>query len=716
MANLKQLKPKLHLRTVLIVPFLLQIAGAVGLVGYLSFRNGQQAVNDLATQLRDELTARIRQQVQSYMETPFLVNGVNAIALSRGDIQVAEKRGYYLFWQQAKTYPTTNLIYCGTQADGAFLSVGRSNKDKSLEAQSSNPVTNYYLEYYDLDQKGFLTNLKSKLMTKPYDPRTRPWYIEAQKKAKSTWSEIYLDFDGLAPVITASTPAYDQTGELIGVCATDFFLAQELNEFLSKLEIGKSGETFIIERTGTLVSSSTYTEEKLLIGEGENTQRLLATESKNPLVKATARHLRQRFGNFSKINGLQQIDFQLPDQGRQFVQVSPFNDGRGIDWLIVVVVPEADFMDQIYKNNQTTIILCILALGVAAGIGILTARWITEPVFKLNQASQAIATGKLQQNVQVQGVSELEALAGSFNQMASQLQESFTALETVNNELEDRVKQRTLELQEANAEITHLNEQLQAENLRMGAELEVAQRLQQMILPKEVELQQIINLDIAGFMEPAAEVGGDYYDVIQDKGKVRISIGDVTGHGLHSGMVMLMAQTAVRTLLAANESDPVKFLNVLNEVIYTNTRRMDSYKNMTLALLEYEAGVLRLSGQHEELILVRQNGEIERIDTLELGFPLGLESDISSFIGQTEIHLQPGEVAVLYTDGIPEAVNAQNEFYGLERLYEVLQQNCDRPATEIRAAVIENIRQFIGDSRVLDDITLVVFKQKNPEV
>jgi len=267
---------------------------------------------------------------------------------------------------------------------------------------------------------------------------------------------------------------------------------------------------------------------------------------------------------------------------------------------------------------------------------------------------------------------------------------------------------------QANAAIRELNEQLRAENLRMGAELEVTRRLQQMILPREEELAQITELDIAGFMEPATEVGGDYYDVVlQPNGRVSIGIGDVTGHGLESGMVMLMAQTALRTLLATNETDPVKRLEVLNQILYTNSRRMQSGKSMTLTLLEYEAGKLRLSGQHEELILVRLDGQIEVIDTFDLGFPLGIEPTIAPYIQQIETPLLPGEVAVLYTDGVTEAVNANNEIYGVTRLHRVLRANQHRSAQEIRQAVVADIHTYIADQEIFDDITLVVIKQKN---
>lgn len=101
---------------------------------------------------------------------------------------------------------------------------------------------------------------------------------------------------------------------------------------------------------------------------------------------------------------------------------------------------------------------------------------------------------------------------------------------------------------------------LVSENLRMSAELEVTRKLQNTILPKQSELEAIEGLEISGFMEPAAEVGADYYDVIPHKNRVKIGIGDVTGHGLESGMLMLMAQTSIRTLIENNETDPVKLL------------------------------------------------------------------------------------------------------------------------------------------------------------
>lgn len=168
-----------------------------------------------------------------------------------------------------------------------------------------------------------------------------------------------------------------------------------------------------------------------------------------------------------------------------------------------------------------------------------------------------------------------------------------------------------------------------------------------MILPTDDEIKEIPRLDIATFMQPANEVGGDYYDILQYGDRVKIGIGDVTGHGLESGVLMLMVQTAVRTLLANDERNSVRFLNTINRTIYDNVQRMGSRKNLTLSLLEYCDGSITLSGQHEEILLVRKDGTIERIDTVELGLPIGLDDDIEKFISEMNIHIKPGDGLVL---------------------------------------------------------------------
>jgi PAS domain S-box-containing protein len=260
------------------------------------------------------------------------------------------------------------------------------------------------------------------------------------------------------------------------------------------------------------------------------------------------------------------------------------------------------------------------------------------------------------------------------------------------------------------AEINSLHDQLKRENTRMGAELEITQRLQQMMLPRDEDLGKIAGLNISGSMEPAAEVGGDYYDVVCQDGGVLFAIGDVTGHGLESGVIAIMVQTVVRTLLASGHFESRKFLKVLNRVVYDNVRRMRCDRNLTLNLLHYQDEVVAISGQHEEVLVVRGNGVLERHDTLNLGFPLGLEEDISSFLGEVTVPLRCGDVMVAYTDGITEAMNCASVPFGVERLCEAVRRSHGRPADSIRKAVLNSLREYTGGQELLDDISLLVIK------
>ncbi|PSR16617.1 PAS sensor protein [filamentous cyanobacterium CCP3] len=300
-------------------------------------------------------------------------------------------------------------------------------------------------------------------------------------------------------------------------------------------------------------------------------------------------------------------------------------------------------------------------------------------------------------------------------QYSWELEQQSYRLEQTLAQLRQEVAQRQqveVSLSAANAEITGLNQALEADNSRMSAELSVARQLQQMILPKPEDLAAIAPLDIAGFMQAAEEVGGDYYDILLNGQQVTTGIGDVTGHGLESGVLAIMAQTTVRLLRTLHIADPVVSFDTLNEVIYQNRLRMGSLRNLSLALIDYRNGTLTISGQHEEVIVIRANGTVERIDTVDLGYPVGLIEDISEFTAQHSIDLAVGDTVVLYTDGITEAENCDRKFYGLDRLIGVAQQHSTQPADAIRAAIIADIHTHIGDHTIYDDITLVVFKRQ----
>jgi len=273
-----------------------------------------------------------------------------------------------------------------------------------------------------------------------------------------------------------------------------------------------------------------------------------------------------------------------------------------------------------------------------------------------------------------------------------------------------RFHKMNVNLEQANTEIAKLNDQLTSENLRLGAEIEVAQRIQHMVLPTKDELGGIHKLEIAAYMEPADEVGGDYYDVLQLDDRIKVGIGDVTGHGLESGVLMLMVQSTAVALQERGPSDPKQFLAALNSAICRNIKRTNTDKHLTLCFLDFEQDKLTLSGQHEELIVLRTTGECEIVDTFDLGFPIGLVDDIGTYLQTREIPFDPGDVVILFTDGVTEAESAQGELFGMDRLVDSAKRHNGPRASRILEGILADVMAHIGAQVIHDDITLLVIR------
>ncbi|WP_162182979.1 hybrid sensor histidine kinase/response regulator [Neosynechococcus sphagnicola] len=452
---------RLPLNLVIVVPFVLIMAAAIATVGLLTIRNGQRDVDDLALQLQSEISHRIRQRLKDYLQIPTLVNDFNVKALAQGYLNSGDARSERYLWHQIQTAPVTS-IYFGIQANGSLLGAMRRPGDTgAVEILANNPAKNYALSYYGTDSQG---NRLQRMKVDPvgYDPRRRPWYQAAMRQKRGIWTDIYQDFFSQKLTITAAQPSYDPSGQFLGVCAVDVTL-EELSQFLNSLKIGLSGEAFVVESSGLLVADSVVEDLYRVKAKDKSFERLAALESRHPLIRVAAKYFQQELNRLgSRPNS---VPHKILLSGQPyFVEISRFSSQPDLDWWVVVVIPEEDFLAQIHSNTRTTVLLSLLALAVASGAGIFASRWIARPIRHLSAASQAIAEGELAQTVEVRGIAELETLAQAFNTMSEQLRRSFTRLQDFNQDLEQQVQARTQELETTNQKLWQAKEAAEAAN------------------------------------------------------------------------------------------------------------------------------------------------------------------------------------------------------------------------------------------------------------
>jgi two-component system sensor histidine kinase ChiS len=433
-----KLSGKTTLQTVLIVPFLLQVFAAVGIVGYLSYKNSQRAVNDLADQLMGEVSNRIEQNLRTYLQTPHQINQSKLDAVKLGFVNMKDLSAWEKYlWRQVQLYPYINFTSIAN-LNGEYRS-GEKMSDGTLLINASGPSTKFNFYSYNTNDTGDRTKVSATI--KNFDIRQNPFYKDAALAAKPTWSSVDISLLEPTLIVSALQPVYNKK-QLEGVLITALRL-DSIGKFLNSIKIGKSGQTFIIERKGTLLATSTS--EKPFRTKNGKKEQFQVKESSDLVTQSTAKYLASHFRDLQQITKAQQINFAINGK-QQFLKVLPFQDGKGLDWLIVVVVPEADFMEQIHAGNRTTVLLCLAALGIATVLGILTSRWITQPILKLKDAAIALSEGQFDKTVKLDRSDELGVLAAAFNSMAAQLQASFSALETKNTELQrlDKLKDEFL--------------------------------------------------------------------------------------------------------------------------------------------------------------------------------------------------------------------------------------------------------------------------------
>jgi PAS domain S-box-containing protein len=394
--------------------FVAQIAVAVGIVGFLSYQNSQEAIRDLIVQVQNEVDARVHQHLQQYLNAPQLINQINQQALQSGLLTPADiEKTIRYFRGQGQIFPGYSTL-AFADAQGGFVGVNASEQYIVVAdpAEPGRPLRRWAL---------MPNGLPGALLVERggYDARTRAYYQAALAAGRPIWSDIAPAVATNRLDITAASPAWDAAAGFQGVFVVDVSL-ELISHYLSSVPISQSGQIFIIDRQGYLVATSAAEPLFVVTDAANNTlERVAANRSQQPLVAAAAQTL---------ATAPNQTQFNLPT-GHYYLQALPYQDDYGLDWQIVVVLPEADFMDHINANNRQTLALSLATLVVAIGLSLLTARWITRPILRVNQAARQVAQGDTGVTLPpTQRLDEIGVLTRSFQHMVDQLRQAHGAL------------------------------------------------------------------------------------------------------------------------------------------------------------------------------------------------------------------------------------------------------------------------------------------------
>ena len=407
----------IRLQDAVVIALAVLVSSSIGIVSTLWYLGSRQAAGDSARLLQSEIASRIEDHIQRFVAVPHEISEANAAALQLVDFdEFQPSRLRSLLVEQIRIFDTVSSIYVGSPA-GGLLDAGREGADGPLYLIETEGFQSGTFNKYSVDEQG---NRGELLQTIPnFDARTRPWFEAAVQAGGPTWSDIYVLFSGHDMAIAASRPVYDDTGELLFVLSSDIFLSQ-IDGLLRSMEYATSGFGFIIDRQGLIVASSMDDSHLEMDETGNTLTRIHATEDPSPLIQHTALALERALGDLSLVDAVHQVELNL-EKKRCFAQVRPVHDAYGIDWLSVIVIPEADFLLPVMASARTTFLFLAIALILVITTGVVFVKRVTRPLETLTAATHQLGAGQHVEIPHSRRIREIGALASSFETMSEQL-------------------------------------------------------------------------------------------------------------------------------------------------------------------------------------------------------------------------------------------------------------------------------------------------------
>ncbi|UNC93515.1 SpoIIE family protein phosphatase [Candidatus Contubernalis alkaliaceticus] len=519
---------------------------------------------------------------------------------------------------------------------------------------------------------------KSNAFNPDYDPRDRDWYKEAIKSSgKPIWVDTYVDAFGSICVTNAIT-FNNEKNKPQGVLATDITL-KSMQEDIISMKIGKTGYAFLLDNKGNIIAHPQY----------ENNL------DKTPLETAQGDYLTALETILGNQEGLTtaHIDDKLSYIAYSKLPTTAWSLAIvvDVDEIISPAVETKNYIDaytaeaQSYINStlETVLIRLVIILAISAMLilvfSYLVSKTITKPIKLLLDKVTQIGEGDLDTQIDDGGKDEIADLAKAFNNM-------------------------TIDLKTYIANISRIT----AEKERIGAELDVATKIQASMLPCIFPaFPDREEFEIYATMLPAKEVGGDFYDFfLVDDDHLAVVIADVSGKGVPAALFMVITKTLIKNNALYGKNPQDVFAAVNNLLCENNDAAM--FVTAFMGILQISSGQFTyVNAGHNPPLLKKAGGDFHWLST-KPGFVLAGLEDID--YQQQTIILEPDDVLYMYTDGVTEAANCANELFSNQKLLKDINRYKDCDLNDLLINIKQEIDQFAHGAEQADDITMLALK------
>ena len=519
------------------------------------------------------------------------------------------------------------------------------------------------------------------------DPVERGWYRMAADSGQLAWSEVFEDTYGRGLAVTCGKPVYDPGGDLRAVISIGSTL-DNIGASVTQLEVGETGYAFVVDRSGQVIMSRDLTvdSEGHVVG-------ISNLQSDGDLPQAVVADI------MAGHEGVAQVEYDGVPVYMAYVPM------ESMPWTVITVMSVEEVLAPsqrgaaniaaLASDAETRIdgimvmeaVIFLAALAAAVFITVIVsvfmARRITGPLMHLTDQVGQISGGDLDNHIQIHTNDEIEALADAFNSMTANLKQYIRDLTSIT-----------------------------AEKERIGAELDIATHIQSSMLPCIFPaFPERDEFDIYATMNPAKEVGGDFYDFFMvDDTHLAVVMADVSGKGVPAALFMVIGKTLIKDHTTPG-CDLGQVFGEVNELLCESNSE-GLFITAFEGVLDLETGELNfVNAGHEMPFIRRANGAFEPYK-ISPGFVLAGMEGMRYKTGS--MMLQPGDKLFQYTDGVTEATNGQNELYGMDRLEAVLNRFGGDVPDVILPSVKADIDTFVGDAPQFDDITMLCleFKKK----